>query len=424
MKRLTEAILATLVIIVVLVVTVVPVVPFSLTIDNPGFPYTLQGYRACQSQYIQGNIVNGNDPAFQHCIAQYLIPPFNLTGYSSISFRLLGIGLPPFPQTLSTGEQGFYSVLHFSGAKIIGAELVPQKNVVYDPSGITITNSTVSPGFTGTDKITVTVANRSGQTLGNPVVFVSVPGSSGNYTDADGVTWMFSIGTPSVQDFAPCISDGGSRNLTSGGSCKAVLSPFTTLHPGAGFRYSVGVQGYLGNSYAITRQTYTYSPSVQAVDELWVNAFVKLVNSARSNSSLTESQTLDQFAKLRFDTAVTQPDISDYGFSADVSTFFGANATKPTLAELLFYPDIPTETPYSYLSTIQESAPTHWAGLMDQDYTHFGFYVGTGPYEVVQQPCSAVEVPGAGVNITQYFESHGCKVSVQQSTWLALILSS
>ena len=82
-----------------------------------------------------------------------------------------------------------------------------------------------------------------------------------------------------------------------------------------------------------------------------------------------------------------------------------------------------TQDPYTYASILQGSAPGHWASLTDKNYTHFGYYFGTGPYEVVQQPCPVTEIPGGGINITQFFENAGCSVSVQQATWLVVVLS-
>jgi hypothetical protein len=104
--------------------------------------------------------------------------------------------------------------------------------------------------------------------------------------------------------------------------------------------------------------------------------------------------------------------------------FFGANSSKLALVEVLLYPNLTVMDPFPYANIIQESAPGHWAALTDQNYTHFGYYVGTGPYEVVKQPCPIFEIPRAGVNITQFFESAGYSVSMQQATWLVIILSS
>ena len=147
------------------------------------------------------------------------------------------------------------------------------------------------------------------------------------------------------------------------------------------------------------------------------------MNSYRAGPALVESSTLDKFANLRFNTAVTQPDISDYGFAIDVAQFFGANATKTMIGELLLFPT--TQSPYSYVASLQESAPLHWAALMNGAYSHFGIYFGTGAFVGVKLPCPVTEVPQAGLNITQYFANIGCSVSEIQSTnWMVVILSA
>ena len=367
-------------------------------------------------------MVNVTDPAYQRCIAQYFIPPINVTGYGSLSYNLLGLGVQPFPAMFTVGETDFYAVLHMSGARVAAAEEVPQKDVVYDPPGIVVSNSSISQGFISYDNnLTVTVTNHSGKTLVNPVVLVSVPGSDGNYTD-NGITWMFGIG-PSAAGVG-CLVNGQLQNLTSGASCTETFHPFISASLRSSYKYSVEVQGYLGSQFSITRQTFTYAISAHALTLLWVNTFVSLVNAARNNSALVESPLLDKFAGLRFNTAVAQPDISDYGLQADEASFFGANGTTPALVEILLYPSIATADPYSYVNAIQTSAPGHWTALTDGTYTHFGYYVGSGPYELVQQPCPVSEIPRAGVNITQFFENAGCKVSTQESTWLVITLSS
>ena len=422
-----------LAIVVLLVVILIPVVPYTLQVDNPGFPYQLQGYRACEAQFTTNNTISSStysSPAFLHCVSPFLIPPINVTGYGSPSFKLFGVGVQPFPSRFLVSETGFNAYLYIKGASISAAQVVQETEVTYDPAGIEISNSSLSQGLLGGSNLTVTVMNHSDQTLINPLVWASVPGSSGNFTDKNGVTWIFSLGVgfgggpqQELIEFSPCLTDGGFANLTAGASCTAVLHAVTTAPFGSSFRYTVEVQGILGSRASITKRTFSYSLSPQAADRLWVNAFIGLVNAARGGIPLSESSTLDNFARQRFSSAVTQPDISDYGFGADVSSYFRANATKPIISEDLLYPNMTTQDPYTYASILQGSAPGHWASLTDKNYTHFGYYFGTGPYEVVQQPCPVTEIPGGGINITQFFENAGCSVSVQQATWLVVVLS-
>jgi uncharacterized glyoxalase superfamily protein PhnB len=343
-------------------------------------------------------------------------------------FSLTGLGIGPFPPLLTVGEdegQGeFYATLHMSGARILAAEQVPQMDVVYNQPGIAIQNTSLSQGFLGNANVTISVSNQSGQTLTNPWVQLSIPGDDGNLTDKNGLKWMFSLAVASSPPvFDLCEVNGVPGNLSSGATCTVTLNPIISARPGTSFRYSVEVRGYLGSKYSVTKQTFSYSLPSQIVNQLWVKTFVGLVNTARGGTGLAESSTLDRFASLRFNTAVTQPDISDYGFYGDVSSFFGANASKTAAEELLLYPG--TESPYSFVSSLQSSFPAHWAPLINGNYTHFGYFVGTAPSVGVKLPCPTTEIPQGGVNITQYFTKLGCSVGrIPSTTWLVVILSS
>ncbi|HYC26685.1 MAG TPA: hypothetical protein VEB67_01530, partial [Nitrososphaerales archaeon] len=67
----------------------------------------------------------------------------------------------------------------------------------------------------------------------------------------------------------------------------------------------------------------------------------------------------------------------------------------------------------------------HWSALMNENFTHFGIYFGIGAYVGVKLPCSAAEILSAGLNITQFFQGHGCSVAKIDSTkWMVVILSN
>ena len=120
---------------------------------------------------------------------------------------------------------------------------------------------------------------------------------------------------------------------------------------------------------------------------------------------------------------LTRPDISDFGFASDDLQFFGANATKTPVEELLLYPT--TQSPYSFVASLQESAPLHWDALISASYSHFGIYFGTGAYVGVKLPCSVTEIPSGGLNITQYFAGLGCGTAkIESTSWMVVILSS
>ena len=427
MRFLEARYVATVLIVLgVSVAALVPIIPYRLTVNVPGFPYKPAGYQTCQTEFghiiniTNGQIINITDQkGFQHCLDQYRWQPINLTGSASLTYKFLGLGIPPFPRMMTVSEDTFYAVLYISGSKIVAAEQV-RPNTLFNPPGIIINNISLSVGSFGETNVTTTITNGTGQTIYGAYVILSIPGDSGNSTDSNGVTWMDyppAAGTQNV-----CLAGRQLQNVTPGGSCTVTLTPITSITRGSSFRYSVEVLGLLGDQYFVSRRTFSYSLPAQAINQAWVTNFISLVNSARNSSTLTESSMLDSFAALRFSSAVKQPNISDYGLSGDTSAFFGANGAPPTIVEVLLYPA--GQNPYSYAAFIQGSAPGHWSALTDKGYTHFGYYVGTGPYEFVKYPCSVSEVPGPGVNITQYFTAAGCSVSTEQTTWLVIIVGS
>jgi hypothetical protein len=409
-----------------LIAAFVPVVEYRLSISNPGFPYTQAGFATCTNRF-GGNKANvTNIKALDECLARYIIPPINATGRGSLLFNLAGLGVGPFPPLLTVGEnegQGeFYAILHMSGSKILAAEQVPQMDLVYNQRGIDIQNASLSQGFLGYANVTVSVSNRSGQTLDNPWVYLSIPGDDGNFTDKNGLKWMFTIEASGPWVGAPCETNGAPRNLSSSTTCSVTLHPIISALPGTSFRYSVEIRGYLGSTYSVTKQTFSYSLPSQTVNQVWVKTFVGLVDSARTGPQLSESSTLDTFASMRFRTAVTQPDISDYGFFGDEISFFGATS-KITVVELLLFPT--TQSPYSFVGSLQSGSPAHWAALVNRNYTHFGYFVGTGAYVGVKLPCPTTEIPQAGINITQFFTKMGCSAGrIPSTTWLVVILST
>ena len=155
-----------------------------------------------------------------------------------------------------------------------------------------------------------------------------------------------------------------------------------------------------------------------SIDSQWVASFFATVNSYRS-SPLTESQTLDQFAAIRFHTIAANYEITHYGYDQDFNSYFAGQSI--TAAEEYFYPD---SSPSSYASYIQQSAPEHWQGLIDTTYNHFGFYIGNGPVIEVYQPCSAPSEIVGSINQTQQLIQYGCQYTVVTGTYLVIELSS
>ena len=59
---------------------------------------------------------------------------------------------------------------------------------------------------------------------------------------------------------------------------------------------------------------------------------------------------------------------------------------------------------------------------MDPAFTEYGYFFGTGPSVEVGPGCSATEVPGPNINITQYVISRGCSYVIADEIWFILIL--
>jgi hypothetical protein len=151
----------------------------------------------------------------------------------------------------------------------------------------------------------------------------------------------------------------------------------------------------------------------------WVQAFVSATNSHRTEA-LSEDPGLDAFAMQRFQTAVSEYGISDYGFDSQSQSFFAGTGRIST--EEILYPK--TFAPSEFISYLQKYAPGHWSGLVDRGYTKFGYYLGTGPVIEFGSNCPVTEIIGRNVNITQLAISNGCQYSTDNEIWLLLILSS
>jgi hypothetical protein len=85
----------------------------------------------------------------------------------------------------------------------------------------------------------------------------------------------------------------------------------------------------IATSVVVTQPTSSVTPTTNSggaeVDSTWAEQFVASINEARlaaGESPLQESTSLDQFAKVRFNTMVANYQLSHYGFDKDESCFF------------------------------------------------------------------------------------------------------
>jgi hypothetical protein len=414
--KLSSKLAGVILIAVVLFSVLAPVIAYSQSV-NIWYAYK-NGFTKCNPP---GGVINDTNSAeYNKCLASYKYPPVNIQGYASIAYKLLGIGIGPFPREVEV-TQGNYSVLaYFKGDKLTAVESIGFGDVAVNPENVVkVQNVSFVEADFGFVNVTVVVKNiGTSPIVAEPdqvakygaIFFIELPGDEINYS-SDGVTWM---GAVNGRGACPA-------SWLPGSTCTVSYSLQDNLPANKSFTYHVEVRGFsLGKAF-FYREALQGQPPQRGVTAAWISRFVGQVNNARGGASLTENNTLDRFATLRFKTAVTQPDIADYGLSGDVSTFFGTSGAQPNVVEILLYPS--GQDPSSYASTIQSYAPGHWSALTDKNYTHFGYYVATGLYERVQLPCSVTEIPRAGINITQFFTAAGCSVSLVQTTWLVLILS-
>jgi hypothetical protein len=389
-----------------------PVVQYSLTINVPGFQYGEEGLLLCQQQVGSTHNVT-NQTAYAKCIEQYRWQPINFAGRAPLMYKLLGLGPSPFPRIVRVSEGSFHAALFVSGTRVTAAEEI-RPGAMLNPQGIDIMNNSLSVGSFGLANVTISVTNTGTLPIAGLTLYLSVPGESGNSTDSSGVVWMFSWRVPrSFAQFDLC----GGRQMSSvspGDTCTLTLHPVLSAPRGIPFRYSVEARGAIDNQSFVVRRAFSYTIPAQTIDKLWVAKFINLVNSARAGSTLFESASLDRFAALRFATAVTQPAISDYGLDGDLANFYALNPGQSQIVEVLLYPA--GQVPTSYAASLQGFGPGHWSALTNKNFTHFGYYVGTGAYEAVGLPCPNTEIPGPGLNITRFFEAQSCSVSLIHTT--------
>ncbi len=145
----------------------------------------------------------------------------------------------------------------------------------------------------------------------------------------------------------------------------------------------------------------------------WATQFFDNVSSVRG-STYNYCPSLSQFAQIRFNTQISNYGISHYGVQQDDQQYgiYGAE-------EVLF----PSGSPSSYASQLRLDDPAHWQLLIDNSYTYYGYYIGSGPD--IESYCNpGPEIPGPNINISQYLESQGCTPVTVTSTYFIVELDN
>ncbi len=341
--------------------------------------------------------------------------PSSLNGRSSLLYWFAGVGSGPFPSVAAVDEGNYTAVVHFAGDRIAYWEGPFPSGTTVNPQGVvTIANVSMAQWAFGLVNFSARVTNVGVEPIRNLTVIFHYPTYGKNET-VGGLTK--SIG-PSVV----C-----SPSLGPSDSCTAIISLPQTQHLLVGESYPLlveawspggqtGAAGYaqpfvLAESFHLKYQGGALSPQ-------WVNDFIAAVNEKRNATALTESRTLDEFAAFRYDSIRAEYQISDYNFPQDYARFFGAANT--TVFEEILYPQ--DQSASSFADYLSVNTPGHWLGLMNPSFTQFGYFFGIGPSIVIGPGCTAKEIPGPNINITQYVISHGCDYVIADQVWFILML--
>jgi len=183
------------------------------------------------------------------------------------------------------------------------------------------------------------------------------------------------------------------------------------------------LQTSINNISATIQSTITYTKPT--INSTWVFQFFNIVNQYRQSIGAPPLQYcpwLDNFAHIRFETMIQNPTISHYGFDQDFSEYLSQYQSFLIPGEEVLYPSGYTSS--EYVQILQSEALIHWKGLIDANYTYYGYYIGYGPSYTIIGSCPVTEIPGPNINIPQYFQSYGCSVELENDTWLVIELSN
>lgn len=156
-------------------------------------------------------------------------------------------------------------------------------------------------------------------------------------------------------------------------------------------------------------ETKMQQPRKSEIDDNWVLNFMTIVNNDRVKKGLSVmkvSSKLNNMANIRFEKMMEKPFISHYGIS------------DYNVGEVVLYPDGFTEQ--NYAIDLQKNAYLHWDGLMNPSSTQYGYHIEEGQVISVYDPCSETEIPGADIDVKEFFEQHGCRTIETNTIWLVI----
>ena len=160
-------------------------------------------------------------------------------------------------------------------------------------------------------------------------------------------------------------------------------------------------------------QSINHSVLIQPINQSWAYQFFANISQQRG-SKYVYCPTLSQFAQIRFNAQISHYEISHYGVQQDDEEYDIYDAE-----EVLF----PSGSPSEYASQLEVEDPLHWQLLMNNSYTYYGYYISNGPD--IESYCNpAPEIPGPGINISQYLESKGCTPVTTTATYFIVELDN
>ena len=388
-----------------------PIVHYSQAISIPG------NYKFVRSSCLPGTVGSSSvgstsvtTTAFSCMAPNGTLPATFVVGYGSLAYALLGYGTSPYPSEATVKQGNMTALVNFEGGKAVTAENLGKFATLINPKGIvTVALSSLTPAQFSELNFTATLTNIGNTVILEPGVWLDAPGADSTYT-SDGVTWL----TPY---FVGGCETPLKVGLLPGGSCS--VKGLVNALGGGVVDYHVVVQGMINGTQFVYRQGFQQEVPSAGIGSVWVTQFIQQVNEARVGTPLVENASLDAFAAQRFKTASFHPDISDYNFTQDAAAWFSSDAGQAS--ETLLFPG--GYTPDSFALYLQSYASGHWSALTSQAFTQRGYYGGEAPFLTVSANCPVQEVLNQGVNITQYFQAHGCTVTpVPGAIWLVIVL--
>lgn len=344
-------------------------------------------------------------------------PPTQVTGYSTPLFALTGLGLGPYQPVMLIPQGNSSAVVHFEGARIAYWEgPFPADTVLDQGNEVKVTNASITQLAFGLLNFTARLTNIESRPILNLSVIFHYP-SYGRNQSVGGFTRSYAPAAPCSPLLSPSESCVASVSLPQ--SSSLLTDEYYPMTVEAWSRGAPANEvGFAGPFVHVYTADLRYPGA--GLGSRWVQTFIRTVNQERNATALTENRTLDEFAAFRYDSIRSEYQISDYNFTSDYSRFFGTSG--PSLFEEILYPA--GKSPTTFPDYLRQYAPGHWAGLMNPTYTEYGYFFGTGPAVEVGPGCSATEIPGPNINITQYVISHGCSYVIADEIWFILILGA